>query len=134
LCPRALLIAGGAYLVVAAALILPFIPDGGLREFWDTTIGFQLDRSSPLSIWIRTPELDFLRPVLSGLVVLLIVAAAFFPRRRTVGQVAALCAAILAASQIPANYWLYFYIVWFAPFLFVALFEEYRDLGPVRPA
>ena len=35
-----------------------------------------------------------------------------------------------AAAQIPANYWIYFYIAWFAPFLFISLFEEYRDLGP----
>jgi len=127
---RAALLGGGAFAVVCVALLLPFLPDGGLREFWNTTIGFQLSRTSPLSIWVRAPELDFLRPVFSGLAVVLIVAAAFVPRRRSVGQVAALCAAILAAVQIPSNYWLYFYLVWFAPVLFVALFEEYRELGP----
>jgi Glycosyltransferase family 87 len=119
-----------AFLIVCAAVLIPVLPDGGLREFWNTTIGFQLGRTSPLSIWVRAPELDFLRPVFSSLAVILIVAAAFVPRRRSVGQVAALCAAILAAVQIPSNYWLYFYVVWFAPFLFVALFEEYREFGP----
>jgi hypothetical protein len=58
------------------------------------------------------------------------VAAAFVPRRRTMGQIAALCAAILVAAQIPGAYWIYFYVIWFAPFLFVALFEEYGTLGP----
>ena len=131
---RTALVAGGVYALVCAGLVLGYLPDGGLREFWNTTLGFQLDRTSPLSIWVRASQLDFLRPVFSGLAVILIGAVAFVPRRRNLGQIAALCAAILAATQIPANYWLYFYIVWFAPFLFVALFEEYRDLGPVRPA
>jgi hypothetical protein len=127
---RTALIAGGTVALVCAAILAPFIPDGGLRELWNTTIGFQIHRSSPLSIWVRAPELDFLRPVFSAFALILIVGAAFVPRRRTAGQVAALCAAILAAVQIPSNYWLYFYVIWFAPFLFVALFEEYRDLGP----
>ena len=127
---RTALIGGGAYLLVVAALIWAFLPDGGLREFWNTTIGFQIHRTSPLSLWVRTPALDWMRPIFSGLAVLLAVAAAFAPRRRTTGQVAALCAAILAALQIPANYWLYFYVVWFAPFLLVALFEEHAELGP----
>ena len=127
---RSALIAGGAYVVVVAGLVLAFLPDGGLREFWNTTIGFQIHRTSPLSLWVRTPSLEWLRPVFSVLAGLLAVTAAFFPRRRTTGQIAALCAAILAALQIPANYWLYFYVVWFAPFLVVAVFEEYRELGP----
>jgi hypothetical protein len=127
---RNALIGGGVYVLVVGGLVWAFLPDGGLREFWNTTIGFQIDRTSPLSLWVRTPELDWLRPLFSGLAVLLALAATFFPRRRTTGQVAALCAAILAAVQIPANYWLYFYVIWFAPFLLVALFEEYRELGP----
>jgi Glycosyltransferase family 87 len=127
---RAALVAGGCYVLVCAACVVGFLPDGGLPEFWNTTIGFQLGRTSPLSLWVRHPELDFLRPLLIALALALIVAAAFVPRRRRTGQLAALCAAVLAAIQLPSNYWLYFYIVWFAPLLFVALFEEYRDLGP----
>ena len=130
LTPRNALVAGGAFAVVGAAIVVPFIPDGGVRELWNTTLGFQIDRTSPLSLWIRAPQLDFLRPVLGALAAGLIVGAAFVPRRRSASQIAALCAAILAAVQIPSNYWLYFYLVWFAPFLLVALFEEYRELGP----
>jgi hypothetical protein len=127
---RAALIAGGAWALVCVALILLFLPDGGLRELWDTTIGFQLDRTSPLSLWVRAPEIDWLRPLFTVVALVLIIGAAFVPRRRRTGQLAALCAAVLAAVQIPSNYWLYFYVVWFAPLLFVALFEEYRSLGP----
>jgi hypothetical protein len=126
---RNAVVGGIAFAVVVALLLAPFIPDGGPRELWNTTVGFQLHRSSPLSLWVRAPGLDFLRVVFTVLTLALIAAAALVPSRRTVGQVAALCAAVLAAVQIPSNYWLYFYVVWFAPFLLVALFEEYRELG-----
>jgi hypothetical protein len=127
---RSVLLAGGAFALVCAGLVFAFLPDGGLKEFWDTTLGFQLHRKTPLSLWVRAQYLDWLRPIVEAAAVGLAVTAAFLPRRRTTGQVAALCGAVLAAAQIPANYWIYFYIAWFAPFLFVAVFEEYSDLGP----
>ena len=52
-------------------------------------------------------------------------AVAFVPRRRDALQVAALGAAVLIATQLIAIHWFYLYIVWFAPFLLVALFGEY---------
>jgi hypothetical protein len=131
---RQVLIAGAAYLVVVVGLIYPFLPAGGVHEFWETTLGFQLHRTSPLSIWVRDPSIAWMRAIFSAATLALVVAATFYPRRRTTGQIAALVAAVFATSQIPADYWLYFYVVWFAPFLFVALFEEYRDLGqPDQP-
>jgi hypothetical protein len=39
--------------------------------------------------------------------------------------VAALGAAILIALQLGAGYWLYSYIVWFFPFVVVALFGSF---------
>jgi hypothetical protein len=128
--PRKTAIAAIVFAVVCAALVYALLPAGGLREFWDTTLGFQLSRESPLSLWVRDPGLDWLRSVMKATVVVVAVMAALTPRQRTVGQLAALCGAVLALTQIPANYWIYFYIVWFAPFLFIALFEEYRELGP----
>jgi hypothetical protein len=119
------------FAVVCIGMVALFLPDGGVTEFWKTTMGYQLHRWTPLSIWTRTPWLDFLKPVVDVAVVALALSTAWFPRRRSVAQVAALCGAILAAAQLPGNYWLYFYIVWFAPFLFIAVFEEHRDLGPV---
>jgi hypothetical protein len=127
---RDVIVASRVAAIACAALIWPFVPAGGLRELWDTTLGFQLDRQSPLSIWVRDPGLEWLRQAAQVFAIGLVALGAFSPRRRTAAQVAALCAAILAATQIPANYWLYFYVVWFAPFLFVALFEEYAQLGP----
>jgi hypothetical protein len=127
---RPVLVASATFAVLSAALIWAFLPDGGLTEFWKTTLRFQFRRTSPLAIWTREPGLDWLRLASEVVVAALAIGAAFVPRRRTAGQLAALCAAVLAAAQIPANYWIYFYLAWFAPFMFLALFEEYRDLGP----
>jgi Glycosyltransferase family 87 len=127
---RQVIVASVAYLIVVVGLIWAFLPPGGLKVFWNTTLGFQLHRTSPLSLWVRDPSFVWLRPVASVLAIGLAIAAAFYPRRRTIGQIAALVAAVFAASQIPTDYWLYFYVIWFAPFLFVALFEEYAALGP----
>jgi hypothetical protein len=127
---RALLVAGGAFAAACVAIVVPFIPDGGLREFWDTTLGFQLGRTSPLSLWVRAPGLDWLRHIAQALTVALAAAAMFWPRRRSVGTLAALCAAVLAAAQLTTNYWIYFYLAWLLPFVLIALAEEHRDLGP----
>jgi hypothetical protein len=120
-----------AWFTVTAALVvvitvLPVIPgDGGLRTMYDQTIGFQLTRESPFSVWGQNPGLDPLLWVVKGAVAGLAVAVAFVPRRRDALQVAALGAAVLIATQLIAIHWFYLYIVWFAPFLLVALFGEY---------
>jgi hypothetical protein len=128
---RSAAVASAAWVVVCAGLIRIFLPDGGLTEFWKCTLGFQLHRFTPLSLWTRAPWLDFLRPIFQLTAIGLSLLLAFVPRRRTVAQMAAFCGALFAVSQLSTNYWLYFYIVWFAPFMFIALFEEYRDLGPL---
>ena len=33
----------------------PFLPDGGLRDFYDTTLGFHAGRDSPFSVWGQEP-------------------------------------------------------------------------------
>ena len=58
---------------------------------------------------------------------------AFVPRRRTSAQVAALGAAIVIATQLIAIHWFYLYIVWFVPFMLVALFAEYHTGHRRRP-
>jgi hypothetical protein len=126
---RGTVVAGAVFAAFCAGLLLAFLPDGGWRELWNTTLGFQAKRESPLALWTRHPDLDWLRTLSEAVLVALAGLAAILPRKRTVGQVAALCGAVLAMSQIPANYWIYFYLVWFAPFMFIALFQEYRSLG-----
>ena len=105
-----------------AVLFVPFIPDGGPGRLWDLTIGFQLHRVTPFSVWTLYPSLGWLKVALTAGALLLAVAVAFVPRRREPAQVAALCAAVLIAIQLPTNYWFYFYVVWFAPFALIALF------------
>ena len=113
----------------------PYIPaDGGLSVIRDQTIGFQFDRESPFSVWGQNPGLDPLLSLVKAAVVGLAVAVAFVPRRRDTLQVAALGAAVLIATQLIAIHWFYLYIVWFFPFLLVALFGEHSTARERSPA
>ena len=126
---RSALMFGAVFLGMSALLILPFLPDGGLREFYDRTIGYQASRNSPFSVWGLAPSLDFLRPVERAGTVILAVAVALWPRRKTPAQIAALAAAVVIAVQLGATHWFYFYVVWFLPLVLAALFV----LQPDRP-
>ena len=111
---------------VMLVAVVPYIPaDGGLQVLYDQTIGFQFNRESPFSVWGQNPGLEPLLWVVKAAVVGLAVAVAFVPRRRDSLQVAALGAAVLIATQFLAVHWFYLYIVWFTPFLLVALFGEH---------
>ncbi len=77
---RSALVFSVAFAVVAALLVLPFLPDGGLHEFYDRTLGYQASRSSPFSVWGLAPSLDFLRPIeRAGAVLLALAVAAMAP-------------------------------------------------------
>jgi hypothetical protein len=123
---RSAFIFGIAFLAVGALLVLPFLPDGGPRELYDRTLGYQASRSSPFSVWGLDPSLDFLRPIARGGAIALALAVAFWPRRKTPAQVAALAAAVLIAVQLGATHWFYFYVVWFLPLVLAALFVAQR--------
>jgi hypothetical protein len=126
---------GAVFALVSAAFVLPFIPKEGLGVVWNQTIGFQLGRSSPFSVWGQNPSFDVLLTLVKLGAGALALAVAFVPRRRSTAQVAALAAAVLIATQLTAIHWFYFYIVWFTPFALAALFCEYgtgRDREP-RP-
>jgi hypothetical protein len=119
---------------VLALTVLPFVPDqGGLRVMYDQTIGFQFSRESPFSVWGQNPSLDTLLTLVKLAAVGLAVLVAFVPRRRDTVQVAALGAAVLLALQFVAIHWFYLYIVWFAPFVLVALFCEHRTHRAIPP-
>jgi hypothetical protein len=126
---RSALAFGIAFVAVAAILTVPFIPDGGLRELYDRTIGYQASRSSPFSVWGLAPSLDFLRPIERAAAVAFAFAVALWPRRKSPAQVAALAAAAVIAVQLGATHWFYFYVVWFLPLVLVALFHA--PGGPV---
>ena len=107
-----------------------YLPPGGLREFYDATIGYQMTRTSALSLWGLHPSLGWLQDAVKLGGVLFAVALAFVPGRRDLRQVAALGAAVLIVAQMGANHWFYFYIPWFVPFALVTMFGAYRATEP----
>ena len=118
-------------LALALALaVVPFIPDGGLRELYDRTIGYQAGRPSPFSIWGQVESLGWLQDVAKAAAVALALAAAFVPRRPHLRQTAALGAAILIAVELSMTHWFYLYVVWFVPFVFVALLAAHDSAAP----
>ena len=115
------------FAVVLALPVALYLPDGGLREFYNTTLGFQLGARRVFSLWGLHPGCPGSRTSSSCGGFALAILVAFFPRgRRTPVQVAALGAAVLIAVQLPAVHWFYFYVAWFMPFVLVALFALYR--------
>ncbi len=119
-----------AFLVVSAVIMTPVLIDSGLSLFWERTIAFQLGRESPFSIWGLHPvRYGAAQDVLKVLVALFAVAVAFVPKSKDPIRLAALTAAVLIALQLVTTHWFYLYIVWFFPFVLIALLGR---LGP-RP-
>jgi hypothetical protein len=119
------LVYGAALLLALVATVAPFVPDGGVRELYDRTIGYQASRPSPFSIWGQVDSIDWLQTVLKVAAAGLALLVAFVPRRPDLRQTAALGAGVLIAVQLIATHWFYLYIVWFVPFVFVALFAAH---------
>jgi hypothetical protein len=132
--PRQLAIFALAFLVTAAVVTIPLLPDGGFRELYDRSLGYQASRGSPFSVWGQAPSLHPLQTVAKVVAVALAVAFFFVPRRRTTAQLAALGAALLIAIQVTANHWFFPYAVWFAPLILVALFAQERQPDPTVQA
>jgi hypothetical protein len=129
--PRTLALFALAFVVTAAVVTIPLLPDGGLRELYDRSLGYQASRGSPFSIWSLEPSLDPLQTAAKVFAVLFAASLFFVPRRRSVIQIAALAAAVLIAVQVTATHWFYPYTAWFAPLVLVALFAAHR--GPESP-
>ena len=114
------------FLAIVVPSVLVFLPPGGFRELWDTTIGFQLGREGPFSLWGMYESLHPLEVAVKLVAATAAAAFAFFPRgERSPAQVAALMAAGVILLQLTVVHWHFFYIVWFAPTLFLALFASY---------
>ena len=106
---------------VVAVTMLPLLPDGGLRELYDRTVGYQVGRPSPFSLWGQAPSLDWLQTAVKAAAGGLALLVAFVPRRRDARQLAALGAAVLIALQLGMSHWFYLYVVWFTPFVLVTV-------------
>jgi hypothetical protein len=127
---RSPLIFAGTLVLVLALVVVPFVPDGGLRELYDRTIGYQASRPSPFSIWGQVESLGWLQTLAKAGAGVLALLAAFRPRRPDLRQTAALGAAILIAVELAATHWFYLYVVWFVPFAFVTLFAAHDRTLP----
>lgn len=123
-----------AFAAVVAAVTVPLVPDGGLRELYDRTLGYQAARMTPFSIWGEHDSLRWLQMAVRIAAIGLALGVAVAPRRRDGAQVAALGAAVLIALQLAAGYWFYLYIVWFAPLVLVALFAAHPGRERREPA
>ena len=128
-----------AFVAVWAAVLLPLLPDGGFREFYDRTFGYQASRGSPFSVWGLEPSLGWLQDIARLFPVLLGLALFVIPWRRTPLQAAALGAAVLIATQVGSTHWFYFFIVWWAPYVLVNAFATQERItvardGDVDPA
>jgi hypothetical protein len=131
---RSPLVFAGTLVVALALVVAPFTPDGGLRELYDRTIGYQAARPSPFSVWGQVESLGWLQEISKAAAGGLALLAAFLPRRPGLRRTAALGAAILIAVELTATHWFYLYVVWFVPFVFVALFAAHaRTLPDRRP-
>jgi hypothetical protein len=129
---RAVITYGAAFALTVVVTMLPVVLHHDVKAFWDDSILYQSDRTTPFSVWGLWSGLGGLQSLLQGAVVALALGVAFLPSRRGVVEVAALGAGILIALQLTLNYWLYPYIVWFFPLAIVALVATHPD-GHERP-
>jgi hypothetical protein len=128
---RSLLIYAAALTVTLVVSIWAYLPDGGIREFYDATIGFQLSRTSPFSIWGLHPTWEPLRPVVTAIVAALAAGALLLPRERSTARLAAAAGALTVAVQLTSIHWYWFYVPWFLPYALVAFFSR-SYAGSVR--
>jgi hypothetical protein len=110
-----------ALAAVTAVVYAVVLPGGGLSELWNRTVGFQLGRDSPFSIWGLHPSLHWVQTVLKAAAIALALGVALVPRNKSPFQLAALGAAVLIALQITISHWFYLYIVWWFPLVMIAL-------------
>jgi glycosyl transferase family 87 len=129
---RDVLAFGLAMAAVLVVVVAPVLPGDGLRQAWDRTVGFQLGRDSPFSIWGQHSQLGWAQSVAKATVIVLAFIVAVFPRRKTPIQLAALAAAVLIALELTLSHWFYLYIVWWFPLALIALIA--RPVSSSGPA
>jgi len=130
--PRAKLAFAAAFVaatfVAFSILLLEPNPAHAARVFWDRTLGWQLTRESPFSLWDwrqyharGIPDLHVVQWVLEGLLAVGALTVSFVPRRKSPLQLAALTGALLIGFELVLTHWFYLYIPWFFPFAAIAL-------------
>jgi hypothetical protein len=130
---RAVAVATAAFVVASVVLLVHPAIDPGLATFWERTAESQLDRESPFSVWGQVEGLGWLQALVLAGAAMLAVLVAFVPRRRELGQIAALAAAVLIASQLAVDHWFYLYLPWFAGLAFASLLARSAVAGHGSP-
>jgi hypothetical protein len=107
----------------ALALGWVLLLDGtdGVRAFWSRTIGYQLGRDSPFSLWGQYPGLRPVQIALMAAVAVGGLALLRWPRRLDMVGVAAFSAALLIGLELTVTHWFYLYIPWFLPFVLLTI-------------
>jgi hypothetical protein len=121
------------FAVAGAIALLPVIAGDEWRAFYERTLEFQRSRGSPFSVWGLYGGIDWLQTAAQAAALAFALAAAVIPRRRDLVGLAAMAGAVTIALQLGVTHWFYLYIVWFLPFVLVALFGRYAEPAP-RPA
>ena len=131
----------GAFLATTALSFWMLFAGGDpieeLRRFYERTFEIQFDRRSPFSLWDwgqyhaeGVPDLRWLQRVLQVLVAVAALVLAFFPRRKSPFQLAALTGTLLMGFQLALTHWSALYIAWFFPFIALAVLAG-AELGGV---
>ena len=127
---RALAALGFAVTTVLVFFVLFLEPSPwhAARVFYDRTVGYQIDRDSPFSLWDwgqyhakGLPNLRIVQRVLEVLLVVGSLSLAWVPRRRSPLRMAALTGAVLVGFELVLTHWFYLYLPWFFPFIALAL-------------
>ena len=115
-------------LAVFSILLLDPHPLHEIAVFWHRTVGYQLGRDAPWSLWDwrqyharGLPDLHIVQRVLQVALVAGAFAVSIWPRRKSPLQLVAFTAVLLAGFEMVQTYWLYTYIPWFFPFAAIAL-------------
>jgi hypothetical protein len=114
--------------LVFFVLLLEPSPIHAARVFYDRTVGYQVGRDSPFSLWDwgqyhagGIPDLQLVQRALEVLLVGAALLFAVWPRERSPLRLAALTTILLVGFEAVLTYWNYPYLVWFFPFACLAL-------------
>lgn len=128
--PKLRFVAGFAIATLLAFWILLLEPNPihAASVFFNRALRWQIGRDSPFSLWdwrqyhaAGIPNLHAVQVVLSALLVAGALAAAVWPRHKSLLQLVALTGALLIGFELVQTHWFYLYIPWFLPFVFLAI-------------
>src|SRR5215208_254981 len=106
-------------------------PVENAKLFYERTFGIQSIRESPFTIFTQLPALAVLHRPLTVAAIILAFHVAVVPKKRTIRRLAAFSAALIIAFELTLLHWFYAYIIWFEPFVFVALLLATNENTPL---